>query len=120
MDPGHVNFGGNERVDRISKSFASSQFNSLPFTFDGGFHSQSVSSEWVPSYPLTSLPAHVFLQNLLKPVQNSDATVIAGDSPFSAEFVSDSISAFSVPGAALQASSQGCSGLQRNPLALSF
>ena len=64
---GHVDYGGNERVDRISKLFASTTLNNRFFVFDGIFHSQCRHSDWPPSYPLTSLPTEIFIKNLIQP-----------------------------------------------------
>ena len=36
---GHVNYGGNERVDRLSKSFASTKMNNQPAILDMDFNS---------------------------------------------------------------------------------
>ena len=65
---GHVDYGGNERVDRISKAFASSRLNKGAFDFDGDFTCQSRRSDWLHSYPLTDVPAICFISNLLHPV----------------------------------------------------
>ena len=65
---GHVEFGGNERVDRISKAFASSPLNNTASILDVNFAAQSACHDWTPSYPLSGLPTKCFLLNLLKPV----------------------------------------------------
>ena len=64
---GHVNYGGNERVDRISKLFARTSLNNVSREFSGIFFCQSSCLEWVASYPLTGLPISVFITNLIKP-----------------------------------------------------
>ena len=65
---GHVNYGGHERVDRISKSFASTKMNNQPATMNLVFNSQSHQSDWIPSYPLTNVPPFFFQMNLMKPI----------------------------------------------------
>jgi hypothetical protein len=61
---GHAQFGGNERVDRISKVFASIANNHVPRTVFDSFPASSVSRSWEQGFPLTALPVDVFLLNL--------------------------------------------------------
>ena len=65
---GHVSFGGNERVDRTSKAFASTELNNTFVAFNGFFTAQSRCTSWFPSYPLTDLPLHCFLANPFVPI----------------------------------------------------
>jgi ribonuclease HI len=64
---GHVSVGGNERVDRISKRFATVANNDFLSRFNDVFTSQPSSSPW-PSFPLSALPTCVFLTNLPSPL----------------------------------------------------
>ena len=64
---GHSSVGGNERVDRISKAFASIAFNNSYATFDVSFPAHSVTNPWIPGFPLTSLPTSVFISSLPTP-----------------------------------------------------
>jgi ribonuclease HI len=63
---GHVRIGGNERVDRISKSFASVAGNEGAHLFKD-FSAQSSCTEWLPSFPLLGLPLSVFTSGLPQP-----------------------------------------------------
>jgi len=61
---GHAAVGGNERVDRISKRFASVQGNSDVVDFRDTFDCHAVSSPWPFGFPLTGLPIHFFTSSL--------------------------------------------------------
>ena len=64
---GHVDYGGNERVDQISKMFAATELNNRPLTLSPTFHAVRAVSDWGFGYPLTHLPSHLFKLNLLHP-----------------------------------------------------
>ena len=91
----HVDYGGNERVDRISKAFASSRLNNGAFVFDGLFTCQSRHSDRPHSYPLTDVPAIFFISNLLHPVCQTHVhrrVVVDSKSNVSTSNTSDTIS----------------------------
>ena len=69
---GHVGLGGNERVDRISKAFASTSENQARRATNFGYVSFCRCSVWSPSFPLVDLPLSCFLANLLVPGLSSD------------------------------------------------
>lgn len=62
---GHANIGGNERVDVLSKSFASSPNNNDAREFDG-FSGTVTCSPWVFGFPLTGLPIHCFKRDIVR------------------------------------------------------
>ncbi len=64
---GHVEYGGNERVDRISKAFASVANNILSHSVDASFPASATTRVWEAGFPLTGLPVGIFLQNLPTP-----------------------------------------------------
>jgi ribonuclease HI len=64
---GHALYGGNERVDRISKTFASIANNNFMHTVDDSFPASVVTRVWEHGFPLIGLPVGVFIQNLPEP-----------------------------------------------------
>jgi ribonuclease HI len=64
---GHASVGGNERVDRISKRYASTINNSDALPFNPSFPSHFSHTSCPPPFPLRSLPPHFFLNNLPQP-----------------------------------------------------
>ncbi len=64
---GHVQYGGNERVDRISKAFASVANNNFTHTFDVSFPASLARRVWEVGFPLSDVPVGLFLQNLPTP-----------------------------------------------------
>ena len=77
---GHIGFGGNERVDRISKAFASASENRArraPFL---GYLPHSRCSVWSPSFPLVGLPLSCFLANFLVPGHSSGVFSVSAES----------------------------------------
>lgn len=64
---GHADIGGNERVDRISKRFASVPFNDVLMAFDPSFPSQVSSSCWNWGFPLCGLTLNLFTSLLPTP-----------------------------------------------------
>ena len=74
---GHVGLGGNERVDRISKAFASTRENQARRSTNFGYLSLCRCSVWSPSFPLVDLPLSCFLTNLLVPGHSSDVSSIS-------------------------------------------
>ncbi len=66
---GHVQYGGNERVDRISKAFAQVDNNVFNCSLLPSFPAQLRKNSWEPGFPLNTLPIGVFLRNLPVPVR---------------------------------------------------
>jgi ribonuclease HI len=64
---GHSKINGNERVDKISKIFASVDNNSLSVLFDGMFRAQCFEHKWESCYSISALPSAFFEQNLPVP-----------------------------------------------------
>ena len=94
---GHVQFGGNERVDRTSKAFASHKLNNTIVPFNGVFFSQNSCRDWVVSFPLLDLPLQTFLVNPFCPTV-CDGTLLpvnAYSRSASSSFSSHAVSAHS-------------------------
>ena len=64
---GHSAVGGNERVDRISKAFASVPNNDSKSPFKGSFQSYVVTRKWPFGFPLISVPPSCFTMFLPTP-----------------------------------------------------
>jgi ribonuclease HI len=64
---GHVDIGGNERVDKISKAYASIANNSSPASFNDNFHAHATEAPWAYGFPLSTLPVSVFTRGLPSP-----------------------------------------------------
>ena len=64
---GHAGIGGNERVDRISKRFASIDNNSAKVSFDRQFRAHISQAAWPFGANLTNLPTPYFLMRLPTP-----------------------------------------------------
>jgi len=76
---GHVQFGGNERVDRISKAFAQVVNNDFAFTLQARFPAGIRTRKWDPGFPLNALPTGVFLLDLPAPGRGMDVPTFALD-----------------------------------------
>ena len=71
---GHSKVGGNERVDRISKAYASAYSAHFPLDLALGAH--TTTSNWPFGFPLAGLPDDFYLLHLPTPVLSlSDLTV---------------------------------------------
>ena len=70
--PGHAGIGGNDRVDKIAKTFATSRV-AFDLSSLAGFSSCVSRNPW-PFFPLRTAPAHVFALNLPVPVSFSRPT----------------------------------------------
>ena len=68
---GHSAIGGNERVDRISKNFASAS-SSIPLPFQGAFGSIMRASNHTFNIPLMDYPPSFFLKDILFPPSHHD------------------------------------------------
>ena len=64
---GHSRVGGNERVDRISKRYASIDYNIGRFKFNGKFSAHISQSLWPFGGSLVGLPEAYFLLRLPSP-----------------------------------------------------
>ena len=64
---GHSRVGGNERVDRISKLYASIDNNPARVEFDGVFRPRISHTPWPFGFCLTGLPDRCFLMRLPTP-----------------------------------------------------
>jgi ribonuclease HI len=67
--PGHAGVGGNERVDRIAKLFASNH-PTHKYTPQRGFEFTSTQGSW-PFFPLCSAPLHLFTSKISPPSSTS-------------------------------------------------
>ena len=76
---GHSSVGGNERVDRISKTFASIALNDSAQIFNASFPAICFTKAWIPGFPLTGLPTSVFISEL--PVPPASRTGFAPSAP---------------------------------------
>ncbi len=102
---GHVQYGGNKRVDRISKAFASVANNNAFLTFSDDFPTSSSSRCWDPGFPLHVLPLCVFLHSL--PVPPPILDIPAGYSNERAVVQADSITHATIPVGVIAVSNDG-------------
>ena len=70
---GHSAINGNERVDQVSKRYASASGNTGTKPFSETFTYTNTSVAWPHGYPLTGLPLKVFLANLPAPPARLEA-----------------------------------------------
>ena len=72
---GHSAIGGNERVDRISKAYASAPNNDAKCSFKGSFQSHALTRKWPFGFPLISVPPKCFTMFLPMPANMSHSPV---------------------------------------------